>query len=98
MLPLEGLRRLAPLAAVCLAAGCGGGHSPAPQGVGREVAAAVRLCDPGEGGSLEMARVCMQRRLLAIVSSGGATASELPLIDSAAEGEGGFLAENCHVL
>src|SRR5207248_2946031 len=44
------------------------------------------------------ARECYQRRLLALVSTAGAPATELPRVDAAVEREGGFLADNCHIL
>jgi hypothetical protein len=66
--------------------------------VQEEVAAAVQLCDSGEGASIDKTRVCLQRRLLAIVSDGEAPAAELPLIDGAVKAEGGLVQESCHVL
>ncbi len=86
------------VAALVLSA-CGASHHPpATPAVGTGVAAAVRLCDPGEGSSLARARECYQRRLLALVSAAGASATELPQVDAAVEREGGFLADNCHIL
>jgi len=91
-------------AVAVLAAGCGGGGSrgtappPPPTDVQAEVGAAVELCDPGEGSSLDRMRVCFQRRLLAIVDEAKAPAAELPLIDGAVKAQGGFVQESCHVL
>ncbi len=86
------------VAALVLSA-CGASHHPpATPAVGTGVAAAVRVCDPGEGSSLARARECYQRRLLALVSAAGAPATELPRVDAAVEREGGFLADNCHIL
>ncbi len=97
--------RRAHLGALFLLAGfvfsaCGGRSAPAPRAatVDRDVAAAVRLCDSGEGNSLIRTGVCLQRRLLLIVSTTTDTATELPLIDTAAAHEGGFISENCHIL
>jgi hypothetical protein len=58
----------------------------------------VRICDPGEGSSLARARECYQRRLLAVVSAAGAPAAELPKVDAAAQRDGGYLFDNCHIL
>jgi hypothetical protein len=66
--------------------------------VSEGVDAAVRLCDPGDGSSIARATACYQRRLLALVSAGGETTSELPKVDAAVKREGGFLAESCHIL
>jgi hypothetical protein len=86
-------------AAALLLTACGASHAPrTADTVGPGVAAAVRLCDPGDGSSVDRARECYQRRLLALVSAGGEPATELPRVDSAVEREGGFLAENCHIL
>ena len=87
------------VAAALVLSACGGSHRPpATPAVGADVAGAVRLCDPGEGSSLARARECYQRRLLALVSTAGAPATELPRVDTAVEREGGFLADNCHIL
>jgi hypothetical protein len=87
------------LAALILS-GCGASQRPAAKapGVSGGIQAAIRVCDPGEGSSLARARECYQRRLLAVVSAAGAPAAELPKVDAAAERDGGFLFENCHVL
>src|SRR5262249_20987498 len=66
--------------------------------VTRDVAAAEQLCEPREGGSLDMAQVCLERRLLAAVSAPGGAARALPLVDAAAKPAGGLLADRCHVL
>jgi hypothetical protein len=85
-------------AATLLVSSCGASHRASQaETTGPAVEAAVRLCDPGDGSSLARARECYQRRLLALVSA-GAAASDLPQVDTAVEREGGFLAENCHVL
>ena len=88
--------------ATSLFAGCGGRThqaSPAPPpSVESSVASAVRLCDPGERGSIDRTRVCLERRLLAIVTAGGPTTSGVPRIDTAVRIAGGFVAENCHIL
>src|SRR5579864_6180723 len=87
------------LAGLVLAA-CGGHAASVPQAaaVDRDVVAAVHLCDPGEGNSLDRMQFCFQRRLLAIVSTTTDTAAELPLIDVATARAGGYLAENCHII
>jgi len=93
------LSRALLLAAVAaLLSACGASNRPAVDPAGPGVEAAVRLCDPGDGSSLARARECYQRRLLALVSAGGEPATELPQVDTAVEREGGFLAENCHIL
>jgi hypothetical protein len=82
-----------------LLSACGSSHhATAPDDTGPAVEAAVRLCDPGDGSSLARARECYQRRLLALVSAGGEPATELPQVDAAVEREGGYLADNCHIL
>jgi hypothetical protein len=86
-------------AAALLLSACGAAHhGAAADGPGPGVEAAVRLCDPGDGSSLARARECYQRRLLALVSAGDEPATELPQVDTVVEREGGFLAENCHIL
>jgi hypothetical protein len=88
------------LGGVVLAA-CGGHKAAAPPqatAVDRDVAAAVQLCDAGEGNSLIRTQFCFQRRLLAIVEPTNDTAIELPLIDAATKKQGGYIAENCHVV
>src|SRR3954465_3063458 len=87
------------VAAVLVLSACGASHRPpAAQEVGAGVAAAIRICDPGEGSSLARARECYQRRLLAVVSAAGPPAEELPKVDAAARRDAGFLSDNCHVL
>jgi hypothetical protein len=86
-------------AAALLLSACGAAHHTTPSdGTATTIDAAVRLCDPGDGSSLARARECYQRRLLALVSAADAPATELPQVDTAVEHEGGFLAENCHIL
>ncbi len=88
------------LGGVALAA-CGGHKAATPPqaaAVDRDVAGAVRLCDAGEGNSLARTQVCFQRRLLAIVEPTTDTAIELPLIDAAARQQGGYIADNCHIV
>jgi hypothetical protein len=87
------------VAAALLLSACGASHhATATDAPATAVDVAVRLCDPGDGSSIARARECYQRRLLALVSSGGEPATELPQVDTAVEREGGFLAENCHIL
>jgi hypothetical protein len=63
-----------------------------------DVAAAVPLSGPGEGRSAIRTPVCLERKLLAIVSTTSDTATELPLIDEAARRDGGYLGQNCHII
>ena len=85
-------------AAALLLSACGAQRTPATDETEPAVEAAVRLCDPGDGSSVARARECYQRRLLALVADAGAPATELPRVDAVVEREGGFLAENCHIL
>ena len=72
--------------AVIVLAGCGGSAKPSapagPSPVARDVAPASQLCEPGEGASLYQAQVCLQRRLLAVVSGAGGPAAALPVVDT----------------
>jgi hypothetical protein len=86
-------------AAALLLSACGASHHAGDADTpAAAVDAVVRLCDPGDGSSIARARECYQRRLLALVSGGGAPATELPQVDAAVERAGGYLAENCHIL
>jgi hypothetical protein len=94
------VRRTVALAAAALVlAGCGGKahETPAPPLDG-DLAAAVRLCDPGEGSSLAQATACYQRRLLAVVDEADTPVTALPKIDAAVRRDGGFIFENCHLI
>ena len=88
--------------AVLVVAGCGGTAKPPAavpgSSVSDEVAAASRLCEPGEGTSLDQTQVCLERRLLAAVSGAGGAAAALPQVDAAAKQAGGVLADRCHLL
>ena len=92
---------LAALAVIVLA-GCGGRATPPPvaptSSVEADVAAASRLCEPREGGSLDQEQACLERRLLTAVSGAGGTVAALPQVDVAAKRAGGLLADRCHVL
>jgi hypothetical protein len=87
------------LAGVLLAA-CGGRSAQPPQAaaIDRDVDAAVKLCDSGEGNSLIRTQFCFQQRLLVAVEPTADTATELPLIDAAVKRAGGYIAENCHIV
>ena len=88
------------LAGIIFAA-CGGRSAqPPPQAaaVDRDVNAAVKLCDSGEGNSLIRTQFCFQQRLLVIVEPTADTATELPLIDAAVKRAGGYIAESCHIV
>ena len=92
-------RSVALVATAVVLAGCGATaeQKPAPA-VDGGLAAAIRICDPGEGSSLARATFCYQRRLLAVVDDAGTPVTTLPEIDAAVRRDGGFIFENCHVI
>ena len=94
---------VAAAAALLALAGCGGTAKTAPpaldaSAIQRDVDAAVELCDPGEGAPLDRAQVCLERRLLTMVSDSGSVSTALPVVDAAAKRDGGVLADRCHLL